>query len=120
MDQGEIVERWRNPSCKLRQRSAYPATHRASRENAVCGDEITILVFAPGAVVQDAYWDGEACCLTCAVADALCLRILGLSLAEAVKVDPFSLISIPVSTNRRGCVTLPAETLKEALCPKDY
>jgi len=118
MDQDEIVERYQQPLYKA-QTIGNLCSHRASRENSLCGDEITMLIFAENGIIGEARWDGNACCLTSAVADALCERIIGLPLAEAVAVVPFTLVDIDISLNRRSCVTLPSETLREALCPRD-
>lgn len=119
MDQDDVLDRWRGPLYKLTPRSGYPATHRAECTNRVCGDKILLLIFAREDRVEEAHWDGTACCLTCAVTDAFCGRILGLPLAEALAVDPLTLVEFDIGINRRGCVTLPAEALKEALREAD-
>lgn len=119
MDQDDVLDRWRGPLYKLNPRHAYVWNHEAVRTNRVCGDQIRLKVYSPEGIVRWARWDGTACCLTCAVTDAFCGRILGLPLAEALAVDPLTLVEFDIGINRRGCVTLPAEALKEALREAD-
>lgn len=61
---------------------AIGTTHRAARDNPLCGDDIEIRLRIRGDTIQDAAFDGEACAICMASASLLCQHLPGLAVPE--------------------------------------
>lgn len=82
--------------------------YHASDENPLCGDEIHFdISINNGLITEIGFW-GEACVLTLATAAMLAERF---HWKRPEEIDPFVLIGVPVTRNRRECVLLPWRVL---------
>ncbi|WP_302962844.1 iron-sulfur cluster assembly scaffold protein [uncultured Adlercreutzia sp.] len=96
----------------------------ARGDNPFCGDELEVRVRlrrdgACGWIVEHAAFDGYACTLCLAAADALMEAAEGLTAAQARALtgeDACALLGgLEVGRTRKGCVELPATVLSRAL-----
>ena len=96
----------------------------ARGDNPFCGDELEVRVRlrrdgARGWVVERAAFDGYACTLCLAAADALMEAAEGMAAADACALtgeDVCTLLGgLEVGRTRKGCVELPATVLSRAL-----
>ena len=96
----------------------------ARGDNPFCGDELEVRVRlrrdgAGGWVVERAAFDGYACTLCLAAADALMEVAEGMAAADARALtgdDACALLGgLEVGRTRKGCVELPATVLSRAL-----
>ncbi|HEU4411566.1 MAG TPA: SUF system NifU family Fe-S cluster assembly protein [Polyangiaceae bacterium] len=60
------------------------ATHEASEDNPLCGDEITVRLSAPAGAVDAARFEGRGCALSRASASLMTEALAGKGLAEAL------------------------------------
>ena len=101
--------------------SAHQAT--ASGENPFCGDQLELGVSIAGGpdgdVIEGASFDGYACSLCLASADALLEKAIGMTTAQADLIEARDLIEAlggtKVGRTRMGCVTLPLKLFREAV-----
>lgn len=113
-------------------RAAHPARKgfqggfdaEAGGDNPFCGDQLEVRVAVrPGAdgapVIERAAFDGYACTLCTACADALMEHVEGMPVrnAEALALDDVLGLwgGLEVGRTRRGCAELPLTVLKRAL-----
>ncbi len=98
----------------------------ACGENPFCGDELEVRVLMRRAaadtwVVERAAFDGYACTLCLACADAIMEHAQGMEAAEAARLTGDAacrlLGGLEVGRTRRGCVDLGARVLSRALAP---
>lgn len=119
-----IMERSRNPRHKGLLDEGHALRRHAS--NPLCGDSLSLDVAvqatdgnALGATVTDVRWDGYACALCAASADALAELAIGRSVAEAAALGPDdvarALSNVEPKRSRRNCLELPLTVFKEAL-----
>lgn len=95
----------------------------AQGDNPFCGDMLSVRVAVRsgenGAVIERAAFDGYACTLCSACADALMQRVEGMRVREAETLSVEDVLALwgglEVGRTRRGCVELPLIVLKRAL-----
>jgi nitrogen fixation protein NifU and related proteins len=131
--QAIIVEHSRAP----RRRGPLPgATHEATIDNPLCGDQVTLRLLIDGDEIRDAAFEGQGCALSLAAASLLASRLAGAPLAEArALVDRFSAFvqdrpgapeppelgelsafaGVREFRSRQACALLPAQAFARAL-----
>ncbi|MEC4175509.1 iron-sulfur cluster assembly scaffold protein [Adlercreutzia sp. R7] len=96
----------------------------ARGENPFCGDEIEVRLVcsadvAGEQVVERARFDGYACTLCLAAADALMEQVEGMTASQAASITFDDLCrwldGLSVGRTRKGCVELPLRALARAL-----
>ncbi|OUO90740.1 hypothetical protein B5F40_06000 [Gordonibacter sp. An230] len=120
IDDGRIVERAAHPTRKGFS-GAYDA--KGEGDNPFCGDALEVRVALErrdgGMAVARAAFDGYACTLCTACADALMERVEGMRVSEAEALAFEDVLGLweglEVGRTRRGCVELPLIVLKRAL-----
>ena len=101
--------------------SVHQAT--ASGVNPFCGDQlelgVSIAEGPDGVIIENASFDGYACSLCLASADALLEKAIGMATVQAELIEAQDLIEMlggaKVGRTRMGCVTLPLRLLREAI-----
>ncbi len=85
----------------------------------VCGDEIDLYLFVKDGVVQDAYFDGDACTICLGMASLLTRHIIGHAVGELRRLvadDVFQLASdVEIPMSRYGCALVALQALLTAL-----
>jgi nitrogen fixation protein NifU and related proteins len=131
--QAIIVEHSREP----RRRGPLPgATHEATIDNPLCGDQVTLRLVVDGPLIRDAAFEGQGCALSLAAASLLASRLAGESIDGARElVDRFaSFVRDPPGApepaglgdlsafagvrefrSRQACALLPAQAFARAL-----
>lgn len=112
-DREEIVER--GMSAPLYGGVVPDASHRGEGRNADCKDFVHFDFKIEGSLVIAVRHTCKACVLTTAMADFLAEALEGKETLILKSIDPFHLIGIPVSPQRRECILLPYEVAKSAL-----
>ena len=99
-----------------------------------CIDNITLFVKFNGDVIEDIYFDGEACAITTSATSIMIKKIIGKTISEVEKLmeNYYNMINeneydevllgelnayseIYMQPNRKRCATFPFETLKKAI-----
>lgn len=131
--QSIIVEHSRTP----RRRGPLPgATHEATIDNPLCGDQVTLRLVVDGPLIRDAAFEGQGCALSLAAASLLASRLAGESVDGARElVDRFSgfvrdppgapepdglgdlsaFAGVREFRSRQACALLPAQAFARAL-----
>ena len=121
IDDERIMERHRHPSFKGFE-GIYDGA--ATGDNPFCGDALEVRVvlerrMGGGLAVARASFDGYACSLCTASADALMERAAGMPLTEAAALTVDDMLrwrgGLEVGRTRKGCVDLPVSVFKRAL-----
>ena len=114
----KILDHYRYP----RQYGKLPgATHRASRSNPLCGDEVTVAVEVERGMVADVRFTGRGCAITTAATSLLLETVVGKPVAVARRMAPpavLKLLGTPITPARHGCALLGFEALQAALAPR--
>ena len=127
-----IVDNYQNPTNKKRidDKDFIVATTKSDS----CIDDISLFVKFNGDVIEDIYFDGEACAITTSATSIMIKKIIGKSIQEAQEImdnyyhmidekeyDEDSLgelnaySEIYKQPNRKKCAIFPFETLKKAI-----
>ena len=112
------------------------ATHRATVDNPLCGDVVTLHVELAGGAVCAVTFEGQGCALSRAAASILTTRLPGVSLADALALaaafeafvqsapdaptpaglgDLAAFSGVRRFRSRRACATLPLRALLAAV-----
>ena len=94
------------------------STHSDSKNNPLCGDEMSIQLIMNDEKVKDVKFMGEGCAISIASASMLTDKIKGMNAEEIKnlnKDDIIEMLHIPISTARLKCALLSLETVKGAL-----
>lgn len=95
------------------------ATHAHEDDNPLCGDFVHIdLAIDEQGRIQEAWFDGDGCCISLASASMLMQRINGSTVAEAQNLsaeEMLSLLGVRLTPNRQKCCLLPWRVMKVAL-----
>lgn len=120
-----VMELHRNPrhkgSLPSDVRTDATAILQADGSNPLCGDSLHMEVAIAGPEHQIAAiaWDGYACSLCCASAEALARELIGSNIAECTTLTADTLSAFldgtKPSRSRQACMELPLTALKEAL-----
>jgi nitrogen fixation protein NifU and related proteins len=99
--------------------SCEHATHAHEDDNPLCGDVVHVeLRIGPEGKVQEAWFDGEGCCISQASASMLMERIEGKSVEEVKKFgapEMLRLFGARLTPNRQKCCLLPWRVVQTAL-----
>ena len=109
------------------------ATHRASGNNPVCGDEVEIFLRVEDGVIREAAFDGESCAICMASGSLLCRHLPGQG-TQAVEQVPADfeaaiadggdehveaymkpMLGVRAYPSRVNCALLPWQTAQKAL-----
>lgn len=111
-----ILAHWEKPFHRERRPEADLQGRHVGR---VCGDEIDVYLFVEGGVVQDAFFDGDACTICLGMASLVTQHIIGRSIEEVQKLtetDVFQLApDVEISMTRRGCALVVLKALQTAV-----
>ena len=94
------------------------ATHENSRNNPLCGDEITIQLIVENDKIEEVKFSGQGCAISQASTSMLTDKIKKMPIEKVKslnKEDILEMLHIPVSTGRLKCALLPLDTLRGAL-----
>ncbi len=87
------------------------ATHSHADDNPLCGDFVQVeLRIGDDGKIEDAFFDGDGCCISQASASMLMERIHGKTVAEAKEFsadDMLTLFGARLTPNRQKCCLLP-------------
>jgi nitrogen fixation protein NifU and related proteins len=99
--------------------SCPAATHAHSDDNPLCGDFVRVeLEINPEGRVQQAWFDGDGCCISQASASMLLQELEGRSREEIrafTAKDMLQLFGARLTPNRQKCCLLPWRVLQAAL-----
>jgi len=93
-------------------------THESSKNNPLCGDEVTIQLIIKEDKVKDVKFLGEGCAISIASTSMLTDKIKNMGIEEVKnlnKDDIIEMLHIPISPARLKCALLSLETVKGAL-----
>lgn len=111
-----IFEHWRVPFHRERK---FEADLHGRGVGRVCGDEIDLYLFVEGGVIQDAFFDGDACTICLGMASLVTQHIVGRSVAEVKKLtetDVFQLaFDVEIPKTRHGCALVALKALQTAV-----
>ena len=116
MASNTILEHWRAPFHRERKSKADLRGRGVGR---ACGDEIDLYLFVESGVIQDAFFDGDACTICLGMASLVTLHIVGRSIAEVKKLtetDVFQLApDVEIPGTRHGCALVVLKALQTAV-----
>jgi nitrogen fixation protein NifU and related proteins len=110
-----VLEHFRRPR---NQRSLDRVTASHEGFNKQCGDRVRIELEVEGPTIKSAAFTANACAICTASASLLTERVNGGSVERALAVsddEAVAALGEDVPRGRRGCATLPWETLRRAL-----
>lgn len=94
-------------------------THAHEDRNPLCGDRVQLaLQITPEGKIQQAWFDGEGCCISQASASMLCEKIEGSTVEEAKQFaakDMLELFGARLTPNRQKCCLLSWRVLQQAM-----
>jgi nitrogen fixation protein NifU and related proteins len=95
------------------------ATHEHEDDNPLCGDQVHVeLRIGPDGKVEEAWFDGEGCCISQASASMLMEAIEGKSVKEVQEFraeDMLDLFGPRLTPNRQKCCLLPWRVVQAAI-----
>ena len=111
-----ILTHWKKPFHRGRRPDA---DLQGRHVGTVCGDEIDLYLFVEGGVIQDAFFDGDACTICLGMASLVTQHIIGRSIGEVQKLaetDVFQLApDVEILRTRHGCALVAFKALQTAL-----
>jgi nitrogen fixation NifU-like protein len=95
------------------------ATHAHEDDNPLCGDFVHIdLAVGPNGQIDEAWFDGDGCCISQAAASMLIEQVQGKRLDEIKNFtagDMLALFGAKLTPNRQKCCLLPWRVLQSAM-----
>ncbi len=113
--QDHILDHFEDP---IHRGTCPGCTHAHQDDNPLCGDNIHVELRIAGDRVQDAWFDGEGCCVSQASASMLMEKIQDMSVDEVRKFtarDMLALYGPPLTPNRQKCCLLAWRVVQSAL-----
>lgn len=115
-----IFDNWQKPFHRERRPEAdLQGRHVGS----ACSDEIDMYLFVDDGVVQDAYFEGDACTICLGMASLLTRRIIGQAVSDLRRLtadDVFQFASdVEIPLSRHGCALTALQALLQATRPKN-
>ncbi len=111
-----ILQHWQKPF--HRERRPEADLHGQSVSTA-CGDEIDLYLFVEDGVIQDAFFNGDACTICLGMASLTTQHVVGLTVEEAhwiTVAEIFQLVSdVKIPKSRRDCALVALRALWKAL-----
>ena len=111
----ELMEIYKNPAHRGTIQKPSVTVHK---KNAMCGDEIDLVLEVKDNKISDARFDGSACSVSIISSDLLLDFVVGKTLEEASKItkdDLLKLIDLNLTTSRVKCATLVLNALTTAI-----
>jgi len=94
-------------------------THAHEDRNPLCGDRVQLeLLISPEGKIDQAWFDGEGCCISQASASMLCEKIEGRTVDQAKEFtakDMLDLFGARLTPNRQKCCLLSWRVLQQAV-----
>lgn len=94
-------------------------THRHQDDNPLCGDVVSMeLRLADSGKIEEAYFDGDGCCISQAAASMLVERFDGKTIEEVKQFtapEMLDMFGVRLTANRQKCCLLPWKVLKQAV-----
>lgn len=95
------------------------ATHRHEDDNPLCGDVIAVELTVDGdGVIEEAWFDGDGCCISQSAASMLVEKIEGKTIEEVHQFsadDMLELFQAKLTPNRQKCCLLSWKVLQSAV-----
>lgn len=114
--QERILEHYEEP---FHRGNCPGATHVHQDDNPLCGDVVRLeLAIGSAGEIDDAWFDGDGCCISQASASMLVERIQGKSLDDVKRFsaeDMLALFGARLTPNRQKCCLLPWRVLQAAV-----
>jgi len=111
-----ILQHWQKPF--HRERRPEADLHDRS-VGTVCGDEIDVYLFVVDGVIEDAFFDGDACTICLGMASLTMQHVVGMVIEEArglTEAEVFQLASdVEIPRSRHGCALVALRALQTAL-----
>lgn len=111
-----IFQHWQKPFHRERRPEA---DLHGQNVGTVCGDEIDLYLFVEDGVIQDAFFDGDACTICLGMASLTTLHVVGLTVEEArglTEAEVFQLaLDVEIPRSRHGCALVAFRALQTAL-----
>jgi nitrogen fixation NifU-like protein len=110
-----ILDLFKNPKNKG---TLENPTHENSRNNPLCGDEITIQLITKEDKIKEVKFSGQGCAISQASSSMLTDKIKEMSIQDVKslnKDDILEMLHIPISPGRLKCALLSLDTLRGAL-----
>ncbi len=110
-----ILEEYKRPKNRGRLEGA---THRATRANPLCGDELTLTLLVAEGRIADVRFEGEGCAISQAAASLFTEHIKGKRVAEVEAMDErtiLKLLGIELNPMRMKCAVLVMGAVADAL-----
>lgn len=114
--QERILEHYEDPF----HRGTCPScTHAHEDDNPLCGDVVRVeLQLGPDGRIQQAYFDGDGCCISQAAASMLMEQMEGKTVDEAKAFtagDMLELFGVKLTPNRQKCCLLSWRVMQSAI-----
>jgi nitrogen fixation NifU-like protein len=93
-------------------------THAHEDKNPLCGDVVHLELQVGDGKIEQAWFEGEGCCISQASASMLCEQIEGKTVDQAKDFsaqDMLSLFGARLTPNRQKCCLLPWRVLQQAI-----
>jgi nitrogen fixation NifU-like protein len=114
--QEHILDHYEDP---YHRGSCEHPTHAHEDDNPLCGDVVHVeMRIGPEGKVQEAWFEGEGCCISQASASMLMEQIEGKSVEEVKRfgaTDMLKLFRAKLTPNRQKCCLLPWRVVQTAL-----
>lgn len=110
-----ILDLYKNPRNKG---TLENYTHKNSRNNPLCGDELTMQLTIEDNKIKDIKFEGQGCAISQASASLLTDKIKNMDLEKVKnlnKDDILEMLHIPISPGRLKCAVLSLDTIKGAI-----
>ncbi len=111
----QLLEHWKNPQ---NFGILKAPTHRAAKNNPLCGDEISMTMCIDNTRIADIAFDGRGCAVSMASASLLTEHVRGMTLAEIATLSPKNvtdLLGVVPSPARLKCAVLALDVLQSVL-----
>jgi len=110
-----ILDLYKNPRNKGHLENP---TNQNSRNNPLCGDEVTIQIIINDNKITDVKFSGQGCAISMASTSMLTDKIKNMNIEMVNKLskdDILEMLHIPISPGRLKCALLSLDTLRGAL-----
>jgi nitrogen fixation protein NifU and related proteins len=95
------------------------STHQHEDDNPLCGDVVRVeLAISPEGKIEDAWFNGDGCCISQAAASMLVENICGRTVAEIKEITAAQMLELfgaKLTPNRQKCCLLSWRVLQSAI-----
>ncbi len=114
--QEHILDHYEDP---YHRGSCQGHTHRHEDDNPLCGDVISVeLRIGKNGTIEEAWFDGDGCCISQASASMLVEQIEGQTVDQVREFSADNMLELfqaPLTPNRQKCCLLPWRVLQSAV-----